>query len=177
MTTTFFVSDTHFGHRNILKFEARNRPFASIEEHDEEMVRRWNAVVGPRDKVWHLGDVLMPKSAFPLLGRLNGHKHLVMGNHDHHPSKDYLKYFEEIRGCVKWRDGVVLTHVPIHPGQLAPRWRLNLHGHLHSRFVPDAEGRADPRYVNMSVEHWGLAPVAADDIPALAPERPLPAGI
>lgn len=167
MTTTFFTSDTHFGHRNILKFEAANRPFASIEGHDEELVRRWNAVVGPRDEVWHLGDVAMPRAALSVLGRLNGRKRLVMGNHDHHPVSEYLRWFEEVRGCVNWRGGTVLTHVPVHPDQLAPRWRLNLHGHLHSRTVLDAEGRPDPRYVNVAVERWGLAPVAAEEIPAL----------
>lgn len=165
--TTFFVSDTHFGHVNILTFEARNRPFRDIREHDEELVQRWNAVVGPRDKVWHLGDAVMPKSALPTLGRLNGRKRLILGNHDRHPQAEYLKYFEGVHGCVVWHRDVALTHVPIHPSCLAPRWRVNIHGHLHSRYILDENGVRDPRFVNAAVEQWGLAPVAADDIPVL----------
>ena len=48
----WFTSDTHWGHANILKYD--NRPFATIDEHDEELVRRWNAVVAPGDVVYHL---------------------------------------------------------------------------------------------------------------------------
>ena len=57
MPERFFTADTHFGHANILKHEAASRPFASIEEHDEQLVQNWNAVVGPKDTVWHLGDL------------------------------------------------------------------------------------------------------------------------
>ena len=58
----FFTSDTHFGHANVIKFD--NRPFANIEEHDEELVRRWNAVVKPGDVVCHLGHVGWHKKLF-----------------------------------------------------------------------------------------------------------------
>jgi Predicted phosphoesterase or phosphohydrolase len=79
----WFTSDTHWGHANILKYD--NRPFATIEEHDEELVRRWNAVVSPGDVVYHLGDVAWHKKAIDtdiLLARLHGTKILITGNHD-----------------------------------------------------------------------------------------------
>ncbi len=57
MSRQIFVSDTHFGHRAILapRMQAPRR-FASIEEHDETLIARWNAAVRPDDTVWHLGD-------------------------------------------------------------------------------------------------------------------------
>ena len=58
MNRVFVIADTHFGHKRVIEFEAAARPFATVEEHDAELVRRWNAVVKPKDTVWHVGDVL-----------------------------------------------------------------------------------------------------------------------
>ena len=52
----FFTSDLHFGHENVLRFD--NRPFASVEEMDAELVRRWNEKVGKGDLVYVLGDLI-----------------------------------------------------------------------------------------------------------------------
>ena len=51
----FFTSDHHFGHTNILKF--CNSPFNSIEQMNEELIKRWNEKIGPDDEVYHLGDL------------------------------------------------------------------------------------------------------------------------
>jgi calcineurin-like phosphoesterase family protein len=64
---------------------------------DEEMIRRWNERVRPCDKVYHLGDVVIPRKSLPILERLNGHKILIRGNHDQHCSlKDLTQYFEDV---------------------------------------------------------------------------------
>lgn len=78
----WFTSDTHFGHANIIRLS--NRPFGSVEEMNEEIVRRWNEVVSPDDSVIHLGDVALGSIAesLPIVSRLNGAKMLVVGNHD-----------------------------------------------------------------------------------------------
>jgi calcineurin-like phosphoesterase family protein len=80
--TTFFCSDTHFGHRNIIKYS--ERPFADFEEMDWKIVDQWNKTVGPTDVVYHLGDVAMGDSSRwdDILSSLNGYKVLVVGNHD-----------------------------------------------------------------------------------------------
>lgn len=150
----FVIADTHLGHSNIINYEPDKRPFSSIEEHDEELVRRWNDTVRKNDTVWHLGDAVFGAHNLPILGRLNGYKHLVMGNHDHYPVEEYLKYFAKLHGAVHYRD-FILTHVPVHPNQLG-RFRGNIHGHLHSHKVPD------PRYVCVSAELTNLAPMLMD---------------
>ena len=52
---TWLISDTHFGHENILKFRTKEgnllRDFSSIGEHDEQLIRNWNALVKPDDKI------------------------------------------------------------------------------------------------------------------------------
>jgi len=81
---TWFTSDTHYGHTNIVERFAVPRPFASIEEHDEVLVRNWNETVAPDDEIFHLGDFAYkchPKRMAEIFARLNGRKHLVVGNH------------------------------------------------------------------------------------------------
>ncbi len=85
--TTWFTSDTHFGDHRVLNLYPR--PYASVAEMDEDLVRRWNAVVGDDDEVWHLGDFARtPPHAAAMLAQLNGRKHLVAGNNDVSPATE-----------------------------------------------------------------------------------------
>lgn len=154
----FIIADTHFGHKRIIEpeFEGKYRPFTSIQEHDDELVRRWNEAVNKNDTVWHLGDVLFGRDAFSTLSRLNGVKKLVLGNHDRYPIALYAEHFSQIFGAVKLRD-CILTHIPVSDHQFH-RFRLNIHGHLHSNVM------ADPRYVNVSAERQNLAPKLLDTV-------------
>lgn len=157
--TIFFISDTHFGHKNIIKFEATRpfRPFSTIEEHDEELIKRWNSRVTPNDTVYHLGDVAFGSTNIHLCSLLNGRKKLILGNHDHYPSHEYLKYFEKLYGALAL-PGFILTHVPVHPCQLE-RFGRNIHGHMHSYNVEN-----DPRFINVSCEQINLTPIALEEI-------------
>src|SRR5690625_785261 len=101
MAGEFLVSDTHFSHDMV----ARIRGFDTTEDHDEHLIQQWNSVVTKIDHVWHLGDLTLknPPAIAPILERLNGIKHLVLGNHDrahpifkngHNSLKKYLPHFE-----------------------------------------------------------------------------------
>ena len=167
----FFIGDTHFGHKNIITFDSVKpfRPFNNIEEHDEELVKRWNSVVGPKDIVWHLGDVCFGLRNLHHIGRCNGDKRLVQGNHDMYGAAEYLKYFTKIYGAVGYK-GAILTHVPVHPCQLENRFYLNIHGHLHTNNVmTPSKGThgnlvKDSRYVNVSCEQINLTPIPYDEV-------------
>lgn len=160
----WLISDTHFSHENILTFTDEEgeliRPgFANVQEMDEFMVERWNAVVRPSDHVYHLGDVCMKQSQLSIVKRLNGRKRLVRGNHDIFKTRQYITAgFEEIHG-VRVFDGLVLTHIPIHEQSLG-RFRANVHGHIHDR------PSYGPRYVNVSVEAIGYTPVTLEEVRA-----------
>lgn len=95
----FFTSDTHFGHSNILKFQAETRPFTSIEEHDAELIRRWNEKVGKEDIVFHLGDFCFAGKdrAREIISQLNGHIYLCIGNHDWNNTDVYRELFEDVQ--------------------------------------------------------------------------------
>ena len=82
MPDIFFTSDQHFGHERILRM--CNRPFKDAAEMDERLIASWNAVVGPKDDVWCLGDFSMGRPDYNnrILRQLFGRKHLIRGNHD-----------------------------------------------------------------------------------------------
>ena len=157
MQKTFFIGDTHFGHKNIMSFEPVARPFSSLEEMHEVMIDRWNSVVGPGDIVYHLGDFCFGKGWIWKASLLNGDKRLILGNHDPYPMEEYLKYFKWVRGVYHWKD-CILTHIPIHPNGLGKRFKFNIHGHLHSKTV------GDDRYINVSCERNNLYPINATEL-------------
>lgn len=161
MSKVYVISDTHFGHKRILEFEKDARPYATIEDHDRDLVARWNAVVTKKDTVWHLGDVFFGKDGHKVLGELNGYKKLVLGNHDHYPLSVYQAYFGKIHGAAEFSD-CLLTHVPVHENQMY-RYRKNIHGHMHSKRVMKTheayDDLPDERYICVSAERTSLAPI------------------
>ncbi|MGE7368305.1 hypothetical protein ACQKKX_04440 [Neorhizobium sp. NPDC001467] len=142
----FYISDTHFCHDNILRMQPRL--FESIEQHDEHLIQRWNAVVDPEDVVYHLGDFALglnnPDRIRSIFHRLNGRKFLIYGNHDVrrdgdlHPTIAGLDWAARPEALMFVRDEgqhVVLSHY----AQRA--WQGHLKGHWH--FFGHAHGRLE----------------------------------
>ena len=140
MANIFFISDTHFGHDNMYKFVnwdgTKCRPIAdNAQEGDEIIIQRWNEMVGPKDKVYHLGDVAMKSGNIDqVMQRLNGQKVLIKGNHDKFQLGWYMKYFKDIRGTVHIDGNYLLSHFPIHPDSKG-KFVRGLHGHIHNQTV------------------------------------------
>ena len=160
--TLFFTADTHFGdHRTI---NIHKRAFASVAEMDAALIEGWNAVVGPQDEVWHLGDFVVgprkgeavAEAAAALLARLNGRKHLIIGNNDP-PAVAALPgwasaahYTElEVDGA-----GAVLCHYAFRTWRNTARGWVNLHGHSHGRLRPPL-----PRQADVGVDAHDFRPV------------------
>lgn len=185
MAERFVVADLHMGHKGVTIFTGRNggplRPWDCPDEMDEAMIERWNAVVGPKDKVEVLGDVVINRRCLATLDRLNGKKRLRSGNHDIFTPKDYLKHFEDI-SAYKVFDDLIMSHIPIHEESLKQRWLANVHGHLHDgrvmmrnpaydRFLYTPHLRecppmevVNPRYLCVSVEHTDFTPISMDEV-------------
>lgn len=172
MSNTFFISDTHFGHKGIITFKRNNgkplRDFTCVEEMDEHIVKCWNSVVKSQDIVYHLGDVVINRRALPIMDRLNGRKVLIKGNHDIFKLTDYTKYFDDIRAYkVLSKHNIICSHIPVHPDSMY-RWNLNLHGHLHGGVVKKCKWGffkvEDARYRCLSVEQISYTPVTFDEI-------------
>lgn len=173
MPAVFLTSDTHFGHANICKFHnfdgTKTRPWDSVEEMDEEMVKRWNETVGPKDKVYHLGDVVINRKALSILDRLNGDKVLIKGNHDIFKLSDYTKHFRDVR-AYHVMNGCILSHIPVSKGSIA-RFGTNIHGHTHGNRVTKTVGIwpfkkqvVDPDYFCVCVEQTDFRPILFEDV-------------
>lgn len=155
---TFFIGDTHFGHKNILKYEPQTRGiFPSIEEHDAELIKRWNNKVMLGDVVYHLGDFCFGRKNLDVAAQLNGKKRLILGNHDVYDVADYRLYFEKVYGVLFYKK-FLLSHIPCVDSY---RYELNIHGHLHSKKLT-VENRH--KYFNVSCEEINLAPISLDEI-------------
>jgi calcineurin-like phosphoesterase family protein len=135
---TFFTSDLHFFHNNVIEF--CKRPFGSVEHMNESLINNWNMVVEGNDHVWFLGDFSFGKDdeTHSVLRKLKGIKHLVVGNHDRKGRSEKLfnkrweEYFVEKHDYVRVKiDGhkLVLCHFPFSSWE---RGYINLHGHLHN---------------------------------------------
>ncbi len=157
--TVFFTADTHFGdHRTI---NIQKRPFDSVATMDAVLIQRWNAVVGPDDVVWHLGDVARRAADVPaLLARLNGTKHLLRGNND--PDATAQASGWESVGSYAEIDlagqKLVLCHYPFRSWNGQHRLALNLHGHSHGRLKPML------RQFDVGVDVRHFAPVTLERI-------------
>ena len=110
---------------------------------DEEMIRRWNSVVKPLDKVYHLGDFALggdDKYALSILKRLNGYLHLIEGNHDMIAwrLRDYFASFNhgfiEIEACGKT---MTLCHYAMKVWHKSHHGRWLLYGHSHGTLPDD----------------------------------------
>lgn len=172
MSNIFLCSDHHLHHTNILTFTCNEgkpmRSFTDIDEHDEHIIAKHNSVVSDNDRVYFLGDLVFSKKYLHLVGRMKGRKILIKGNHDKLDLKDYLPYFDDIRGSHQF-DGLVLTHIPVHTESLG-RWPINVHGHLHSNRVMirgfnDKPIGIDPRYFSVCMEQLkDYTPISLEEL-------------
>lgn len=136
----FFISDLHFGHTNCLAFD--NRPFKTIEQHDELLVKFWNETVGVDDDVYILGDISWYGSSktASIFRQLNGNKHLIKGNHDGGllRNAELRDLFVEIKDYKELDIGggksVVLCHYPIPCFKNHFYGWYHLYGHVHNSF-------------------------------------------
>lgn len=129
----FIISDTHFGHENIIRY--CNRPFSSVEEMDRVMIENWNKVVGKDDLVIHLGDFCFYRKktkVSELVGKLNGKKLLIMGNHDNHSEQFYRDcgFHTVSRFPILWHSFYLLSHAPLELSETTPYF--NFYGHVHN---------------------------------------------
>lgn len=159
----------------------RNDLASNMDEADELMIQRHNARVKPNDRVYFVGDFCFSKRHIHKAGLMNGRKVLVKGNHDTLELKEYLPYFDDVRGVHQF-DGMVITHIPVHEQSLG-RWGFNVHGHLHANRVMLIDrgcswgcSQTDPpkidhRYFNVSVEQINYTPISLEEVKKLKPKE------
>jgi calcineurin-like phosphoesterase family protein len=170
MKNVFLIADLHFGDEDMCTLVKDDghpiRPFKSVEEHDATLIENWNKVVThPSDKVYVLGDVAQKRKDIENFGKLNGKKILIKGNHDIYEMKEYAKYFKDIRATHRLENGILMSHIPVHPSTFGKAHKVNVHGHIHDKrvmlggFNPMGLIIIDPRYFCVSCEHINYTPM------------------
>lgn len=180
MNNYWWTADTHYLHKNILKWETR--PYQTIEEMTEDYIAKWNSVVKKGDTCHHLGDFAMKNGAAAkididkILSRLNGNKILITGNHDHKPVKKnprwhtvtpYMEVKVDLGGEHKQR--ICMFHYAARVWNQSHRGAWFLHGHSHDSLKPDVGGKI----LDVGVDSCGPAPVGVDQIRAWMDMRPV----
>jgi len=155
-----FISDPHFGHKNM----ATKRGFHDEFYMNEFIIDSWNSIVNKKDTTWILGDVTMEKNDYHYLDRLNGFKRVILGNHDQgNHTKFMLNHVNSIHGMSKIRSkefgNIWLTHCPVHPQEFDHRVNYNIHGHIHDGYV-----LKDKRYVNVCMEVQDYTPKTLEEL-------------
>lgn len=166
----YFWSDTHFNHEAIIRYMSYggwsgSRAYKGVKEMNAALEEKWNSVVGPTDTIYLLGDFGFTSSKLEpiedIFSRLNGHKHLIIGNHDEkNPKVLKLSWESQERLRVVKEDGhrVVVCHYPLESWPSSHHGAVHLHGHSHGhlkRVLPHRfDVGVDVEEVPRSLQHY-----------------------
>lgn len=162
----WFTSDTHYGHANIIRF--CNRPYSDVQEMNNSLIENYNALVKPSDTVYILGDFCFSRNPDAIFNRLNGNKHLILGNHDR------LKHIKHLRWAwikdvyklsVGKRTKIWLSHYAHRTWPHSHKGSIHLYGHSHG----DLEDWG--KSTDVGVDAWDYKPVHLDTILKMMEKR------
>lgn len=140
--TIYYISDYHFDHE-LARMRSRSDWFSDVNEMNEAIITRHNAKVTDDDHVYILGDVIvceeekLKERLEQTVARLNGHLHLIVGNHDYKYEKNeiFRAYFETIEHSMLIKDQgrwVQLYHYPVLCWYRKQKGAYHVYGHLHN---------------------------------------------
>ena len=159
---TWFTSDTHFGHKNIIKY--CNRPYDNIDNMDKSLISNWNSVVKPGDDIFHLGDFSFngEKNISKYSDQLNGKIHLIWGNHDRSEAKSLPSLassspYQEIKIN---EESIILFHYAMKVWNKSFHGSIHLFGHSHGQL----EGNKNSVDVGIDLPEWKYTPVNYNQI-------------
>ena len=160
--TIWFTADPHLGHANIIKYA--NRPFVSVQEMDLRIIETWNARVKRDDTVHVIGDFAFAEHD-PYLSKLNGTKHLQLGNHDHSNRVKTATGWASIAHYREVKVGgedipVVLFHYGMRVWNRSHHGAIHLYGHSHGTLPGDSQS------CDVGVDCWDFKPVSLPEIKA-----------
>lgn len=164
----YWISDTHFGHENIIKLH--NRPFNCVDHMDEEIIQNINKTVKKTDTLYHLGDFALGpvEKAIKYRKRINcDNVFLIYGNHDY--KNRSFKEFRRVFGKAHCHDILeirregrllVMCHYPFLYPHHWDKGAWNLHGHMHG----EGEPHLTLPVMDVGVDIWNYTPISYNEI-------------
>lgn len=155
--TIFFTSDLHLGHKKVISLS--NRPFASVEEMDEELITRFNSRVGPHDTVYDLGDTYF-KNPKNYAGRLNGNIIRIKGSHDHDIKEPYMLVITPNNLVDEYGEKISITlcHYAMRSWEKSHYASWHLYGHHHG--LLESYGLS----FDIGVDCWNYYPLSLEEV-------------
>lgn len=160
----YFTSDEHYGHDFIRGYYGR--PFKTLHEMDETIIKRHNERVKDGDTVYHIGDFTdtieapadRPCEYYKkrLNGCMNGHHIFLMGNHAEDTGAEHLRKIIDLDG-----KKICLTHIP---KDIDMECKLCFVGHVHNKW--EIWRHEDYVLANVSVDVWNFYPTTYEEIMA-----------
>lgn len=134
---------------------------------DATLIQNWNAVVGPEDHVYHLGDFSFgPPENY--LRRLNGRIFFVMGNHDR--GMKHTRQERQWNHKVTWLPDlaevevegqkIVLCHYAMRVWNKSHHGTWHLYGHSHGSLPDDPNARS----IDVGVDVHDYRPLTFDEV-------------
>lgn len=160
----WFTSDTHFYHQGIINF--CNRPFSTVEEMNETIIKNWNSVVGINDTIYHLGDFSWSKDWSEIIYQLNGNITLIKGNHDKQINKSLFKGVYDLLEIKIEGNSITLCHFAMRVWNKSHFNSWHLFGHSHYTLPP--EGKS----FDIGMDTNNFYPYSFEDIKLLMINRP-----
>lgn len=172
----YYISDMHLGDQRV--FDKCHRPFSGLDEMEDVIIKNWNAKVHPEDIVYVLGDIAEDHydKSISVIGKLNGRKCLIIGNHDLLMESKYREsgLFESVDFMKLIIDNgrkVCLCHYPVMDWMEFSRGGYLVYGHVHNKtalndiaYVQMKEFFKDKLGFNCGVDVTGFEPVTLDEM-------------
>ncbi len=149
----WFTADTHFGHKNIIKY--CDRPFKDVDEMDRTLIDNWNVRVSKDDTIYFLGDFSFGRGP-EYQAELNGNIVFVKGSHDSWLRAPYLLPIT-VRMCGEDKT-IVLCHYAMRTWEKSHYGSWHLFGHSHGNLPPYGLS------FDVGVDCWDYYPVSLDMI-------------
>ena len=134
---------------------------------DNCIIDNWNSIVKNTDIIRIVGDLTMKNKGQiewidNLIGKLNGRKQLILGNHDSlNPFKYVWLGIESVHTSMLLEDKkIFICHDPNWVKHMPSGYRM-ICGHVHNKF----KLLTDPNIIlNVGVDIWDFYPVSEDEV-------------
>jgi calcineurin-like phosphoesterase family protein len=163
--TAFFTADHHFGHANIIKY--CDRPYSKVLDMDNDLIEKWNSVVGGSDVVYYVGDFSLKdlETVRYYFSKLNGRVRVLDGSHDR-----WISEYSRDRGpglitkhdkvlTVEIEDKpIILCHYAMRSWDRSHYATWHIFGHHHGKLEPYGLS------FDIGVDCWDFYPVSLEQV-------------